>query len=192
MKIALRHPSGIDISFEGDENEFGRFLEFVATDLARIAPAPHDGVPSEDRETANQQSGPLSGEDQEGDDLGEPVHHRGEIDPRLLADTMERVKAKTDIDRVTVIAQAAVDAGLDGVTAKVAEEMYDQIGVPKPARMGRALFNAKERGFLRSAKHGTWRPTVNGENFARYGKKPSRGGRRLSASSKPTNQPDAS
>ncbi len=117
-----------------------------------------------------------SGQDTNGQEAGgsEP----DSLDPRAVAKTIERIGAKTDIERVTVIAQAAVDAGLPGIEYDAIDKLYGDMGIEKPARFAKAFSNAKGRGLVKSVKHGTWAPTVQGENYARFGTKPAKRPRR--------------
>jgi hypothetical protein len=175
MKIALSHPSGLEISFEGDAKDFDRFAEFLASDVATFAqglsPAtkPDREVPALEAPGANA-TGTYDA------DATPPDAGLSSLDPRAVAKRIESVEAKTDIDRVTVIAQAAVEAGLPGIDYPTIEKLYTDMGLEKPMRFAKAFSNAKTRGLVRSVQHGTWAPTVVGENYARFGKKPARRG----------------
>jgi hypothetical protein len=182
MKIALSHPSGLEISFEGDDKDFDRFAKFLATDVGifiqGLSPAkgPDLEVPALD----------APGADSDGAYDTDAMRSEADLsplDPRAVADRIETVHAKTDIDRVTVIAQAAVEAGLPGIDYPAIEKLYTAMGLEKPMRFAKAFSNARARGLVRSVQHGVWAPTVVGENYARFGKKPARRGavvRRLS------------
>jgi hypothetical protein len=165
MKIVLRHPSGFHIEFEGESDEFDRFEGLLTGDLSRFVRGLD--APSHDDELDDHN------DSLDGEDIADDTSPNGHIDPRALMARMTKVGATTDIDRVTVIAQAAVDAGLDGVNSELADALYTELGIPKPSRWSKAFSNAKTRGLVRSAKYGYWRPTVNGENFAKHGLKPS-------------------
>jgi hypothetical protein len=82
---------------------------------------------------------------------------------------MQAVGATTDIERVAVLAQLAVEAGRPGIDAATADDLYEELGYPKPPRWSRTFFNAKQRNFVRMQGRGVYRPTVQGENFARLG-----------------------
>jgi hypothetical protein len=172
MKISLRHPSGLEIEFEGDEKAFGRFAEFLSQDVGEfvrgLSPANIDNseVPPLALPEASTETAYDSGTAETNGGGGNPLN------PRVVAAHIERVEAKTDIDRVTVIAQAAVDAGLPGIDYATIEQLYTDMGLEKPMRFAKAFSNAKARGLVRSVKHGTWAPTVQGENYARFGTKP--------------------
>jgi hypothetical protein len=177
IKIALRHPSGLEIEFEGDENAFDRFAKFLAGDLGGfmrgVAPASAGELESSDRALR-----PIPLTSDEGSDggsgSGQPLGSNGAIDPRAVAAHMEQIGATADIERVTVIAQAAIDASLEGIDYETIERLYRDMGIPKPARFAKAFSNAKTRGLVKSVKHGVWATTVQGENYARYGQKPPR------------------
>jgi hypothetical protein len=172
MKLALRHPSGLEIEFEGDAEAFDRFAEFLAGDAGSFV----RGLNADN--AADTQGSELDAEQNGSEtspaDLTRPLGHDGLIDPRAVYARWAQVGANTEIERVTVVAQAAVDAGLGGIDYKTIDGLYDDVGQPKPPRFPKAFFNAKERGFLRSVKHGVWAPTIKGQNYARYGTKPSR------------------
>ena len=72
------------------------------------------------------------------------------------------------------MAQAAVDAGLEGIDFATAEQLYGDLGIRKPLRFPKAFSNAKTRGLVKNVKRGVWAPTVQGENYARYGEDASR------------------
>jgi hypothetical protein len=176
IKIGLRHPSGLEIEFEGDKDDFVAFAEFLAGDLGGFIRAitPANAVDSEISalEGAEDDEGTDDDEVTEGAALGSG----GAISPRAIAARIEQLGATTDIDRVTIVAQAAVDAGFEGIDYDTIEDLYTAMGIPKPARFAKAFSNAKTRGLVKSVKYGMWAPTVQGENYARYGKKPARRG----------------
>lgn len=95
-----------------------------------------------------------------------------QLDVRRIATELERVEAKSDIDRVTVFAQAAKDAGMEGINYETADRLYEELGIPKPSRWAKPFSNAKQRGLVRNLAYGLWGPTVAGENFARHGIRP--------------------
>jgi hypothetical protein len=168
MKIALRHPSGLEIEFEGDEEAFKSFVHFLGSGVQPFV----QGLESRSEQDRAQDQDGASDTDDGGDENGEDAFDGNALDPRTLAVRMEKVGAKTDIERVTVMAQAAVDAGRDGLDSKLADSLYDQLGFPKPSRWSKAFSNAKARGLVRSPKYGFWAPTVHGENYAKHGTKP--------------------
>lgn len=171
FKIALRHPSGLEIEFEGDEAAFDRFEKFLAGDVGEFVQrletrsrTPQDNP----QDLVGEQNGEGNSENDLIPDSSKP------LDPHAILGVFNEREAKTDIERVTILAQLAVDAGESGINAKLADELYDKLGVPKPSRWAKAFSNAKAKGLVRSEKHGVWRPTVNGENYAKHGTKPPR------------------
>jgi hypothetical protein len=180
IKIGLRHPSGLEIEFEGDKDDFAAFAEFLASDLGGFVHAltPVDAGSQQVSLPSGGQNGGAGAIEQDDDDdtsdAGGPLGASGEINARAVASRIEQLAASTDIERVTIIAQAALDAGLDGIDYDTIEVLYSDMGVPKPARFAKAFSNAKQRGLVKSIKYGVWAPTVQGENYARYGQKPAR------------------
>jgi hypothetical protein len=156
MKVMIKLPSGLELSFEGDEPSFDRFTALL-TDMPGFVETLGAGQIPDD--TANNGQGAL-----------EPSPGRSDnaLDPKAIAERFTRVGASTDIDRVTVIAQAAMEAGMDGVDFVTAERIYDALALRKPAKWKAAFGNAKSRGYVQSAGAiGRWKPTVPGENFAK-------------------------
>ncbi len=175
MKISLRHPSGLEIEFEGDDKAFDRFAKFLAGDLSGFVRGLGPGKPGD---LPQLQSGdPESkGDAAQGTADGEsqPLGDSQVIDAHAVAAHMESIGATSDIDRVTVIAHAALEAGLEGIDYATIDKLYGEMGFAKPARFAKAFSNAKTRGLVRSVKHGVWATTVQGQNYARLGQKPSR------------------
>jgi hypothetical protein len=179
LKISLRHPSGLEIDFEGDGEEFDRFAAFLSDKLSGLIGVA--GPPRAGNGTVLALDPPSDTSDTADDELPVVLGQNGQIDARALGAQLERLDARTEIERVTVIAQAAIDAGLEGIDYDTIPRIYDDLGIPKPPRFAKAFSNAKDRGFVKSVKGGVWAPTVQGENFARYGKRPARRARRGSA-----------
>jgi hypothetical protein len=160
MKITVRTPGGGEISFEGDPEEFNRFTEFLADPPAAFVGALQStAAPRTDTE-AEHPAVPA---------IAPTTPGSGYIDPNALAQALERVGARTDIERVTVMAQAAVDAGLDGIDYPTVERLFGELGQPRPGKVRATFGNAKRRGLVRNVASGRWRPTVAGENYAKYG-----------------------
>lgn len=181
MKLALRHPSGLEIEFEGDTDEFDRFAQFLAGEVGGFV----RGLNANEAEESADTDPDAAGEDEE-TAIGQTSRSLGRdsvIDAKAVYARWTEVGASTEIERVTIVAQAAIDAGLEGIDYKTIDRIYDDVGQPKPPRFPKAFFNAKEKGFLRSVKHGVWAPTIKGQNYARYGTKPPARGRRLSTGS---------
>lgn len=159
MKIELHLPSGLRITFEGDEAAFDRFTQFLTEPPSFVESLGH-GPALQAPDQPLELRAP-SGED------AEPVDDA--LSPRGLHDRLARVGATTDIERVTVIAQAAVEAGKEGLDYSTVDRLYVELGLRKPARWPKTFANAKTRNLVRSVGQGVWRPTVVGENFARFG-----------------------
>ncbi len=162
MKITIQHPAGLDVSFEGDVPEFERFLELLNS-LPELFGA-LSATPAADPAVR----------------LGADGHAApaiaGQINVQWLAQTLSRVGATTDIERVTVMAYAAKEAGLGGIDYALAERLYDELGQPKPGKIRATFSNAKIRGYVQNVGSGVWLTTVPGDNFARYGQRQLRRG----------------
>lgn len=152
MKITIRHPAGLEIQFEGEVSEFDRFTGFL-TDLPAFVGT----------------LGPTATLPLEANGSSESGSTGGGIDARSVLDKLQAVGATTDIERVTVMAVMAHDAGLPGIDYATVERLYVELGMPKPATLRATFSNAKQKGYVRSVGSGAWAPTVNGENFARHG-----------------------
>jgi hypothetical protein len=158
MKVMIKLPSGLELSFEGDEPSFDRFTTlltdmpgFVETLGVNQLPPPPGGNNGGGKALA-----PLTGNSDD------------PLDPKVLGDRLARVGATSDIERVTVIAQAGIEAGMDGMDFATAERIYDALALRKPAKWKAAFGNAKTKGYMQSAGAiGRWKPTVPGENFAK-------------------------
>lgn len=168
MKISITLPAGLQVDFEGDSDEFGLFKEAFPglPEMVANAPAQVAHTPDTLRTTTGASSTDANGESQP-----QPVARTG-IDVHALDERLREVGATTDIERVTVMTQVVVESGLPAIDYPTAAKLFEDLGLRKPAKMRAAFQNAKTRGFLRSVGQGSWRPTVAGENFARYGRKP--------------------
>jgi hypothetical protein len=159
MKLSLTLPTGLKIEFEGDPDDFDRFSGLIErlpalTETLGAAP-PVD--PSGD-EPEQQQQLPLGSGDR-----GSP------LDPKALSARFTRVGATNHIERVTVIAQAAVEDGQEGVDFPTTARIYAALAIPKPGSWKNTFGNAKTKGLVLNVSPGRWKPTIPGENFARYG-----------------------
>jgi hypothetical protein len=152
MKLGLELPSGLRITFEGDDASFDRFTAFLGDVPGLIESFGVHELPGGEGENAAQL--PPGGD---------------ALSPRLVDERIRAVGATTDIERVTVLAQLAVEGGRDGIDYDTAARIYTDLGLPKPPRWSRTFANAKTRNLVRSAARGLWRPTIQGENFARLG-----------------------
>jgi hypothetical protein len=152
MKITIDLPGPVGLTFEGDPDEFEKFSGFVSKLPSLVGEI---GPPVEaERQTQNG-----SGDDD--DDDASP------LDPATLQARFSKVGASTDIDRVTVIAQAAVEAKLDGANFELADSIYDALALAKPARWKVTFGNARTKGYLQNVGRGIYKPTVPGQNYAR-------------------------
>jgi hypothetical protein len=158
VKITIRHPAGLEIAFEGEPPEFDRFTSFLTELPAFVGTLGPTGatVPT------SQLGSGLSGN---ADSAAPP----GSIDARLVADQLATVGASTDMERVTVMAHFAQEAGLGGVDYAMVDRLYTELGMRKPTKMRATFSNAKQKGYVRSVGNGVWAATVTGENFARHG-----------------------
>ena len=163
MRLTIRHPAGLEISFEGDEAEFERFTRFLADPPSLVGILSAEAPVGETHQTL-------------------PPPPAGAIRPQGVAERMRAVGASSDVERVTVMAQLAVEAGRDGIDYPEVNRLFEALGERKPANLRQTFANAKRSGFVRSAGQGRWAPTVVGENFGRLGTRPRRGvtGRRAS------------
>lgn len=177
MKISLKLASGATLEFEGDGEEFERISAFLSNPPpALTASAP---VSAQAVIPAGVQHGDLGGEG-----LGEEVPP---LDARNVATRLEGVGARSDMERVTVMAQLAVEAGEDGLDYGTVGRLYTELGFRKPPRFPKTFSNAKTAGLLRSVKYGLWRPTVKGENYALGHGRPKDGGARRASAPSRTN-----
>lgn len=181
-KIAIRL-RGFEIEFEGDDTAWAQFAKFVSGDLQRVvdglgvARGTDDGPGgTPDDDTSNGGAG-----DSDAPPPPPPPPGTDALNPRAVEARMKEVGASTDIDRVTVMAQAAVDAGLPGLDYPTVGRLYTALALRKPPTWRATFSNAKQRGYIESVAQGVWKPTVPGENFARYGDRKSTTGKRRKA-----------
>jgi hypothetical protein len=95
-----------------------------------------------------------------------------EIDIAALAEQLDEVGAKTDIERCTVMAHFAVKAGRRGIDSALADSLYTELALPKAGVWRSTFQNAKRSGMVKSVGKGAWAPTHAGENFATHGIRP--------------------
>jgi hypothetical protein len=157
MKISLELPNGARIEFEGGNEEFKLFTDFLADPPELV-----DGLGSMTPQLA---AAAVQNANVKPAELG-PADP---LDPQHVAERLKAVSASTDIERVTVMAQLAVEAGRDGIDYRTVEQLYGDLGLKKPPRFTKTFSNAKTRNLVKSVSQGIWRPTVPGENFARLG-----------------------
>ncbi len=149
MKVSLKLANGATLDFEGDEDEFERVSAFL-------------GDPPESL-TAGRVDDEAGGEGQQ------PKRGSGSaLDPANVAARLDEVGARSDQERITVMAQLAVDGGSDGIDYETLNSLYGELGLKKPAQFPtKTLSNAKYAGLMKMVSQGIWRPTCIGENFAK-------------------------
>jgi hypothetical protein len=153
MKISLKLANGATLEFEGDAADFERVQEFLAE--------PPDSLTA-DPPAGSHLTPPDAGGERGGAPNGAP------LEPAVVAARLEEVGANNDQERVTVIAQLAIDAGRDGVDYDTLNHLYSELAFKKPAQFPtKTLSNAKSSGLVAMVKPGVWRPTYRGENFAK-------------------------
>lgn len=150
MKITIELPGPVSLTFEGDGEEFERFTGFVS-ELPELIGEIGPVAPTELG---------AGGEGAARDETGSP------LEPAVLQARFARVGASNDIERVTVIAQAAVEAGREGAVFEMADTTYTALALSKPARWKVTFGNARSKGYLQNVGRGIYKPTVPGENFA--------------------------
>ncbi len=151
MKISLKLANGATLDFEGDAAEFERLSAFLAEPPESMTA---DAPAAEPRTEPAAPDGP------------QPANADA-LEPANVAQRLEHVGARNDQERVTVMAQLAVDQGGDGIDYPTLNSLYTELGVAKPAQFPtKTLANAKSSGLMRMVKQGLWKPTFRGENFA--------------------------
>lgn len=155
MKITIELPGPVSLTFDGEAEEFERFSGFVSELPELIGELGPLTTPQ-----LNEGSGG-DAEDEGGGSDSNP------LDPQALQTRFSQVGASTDIERVTVIAQAAVEAGREGADFALADKTYVSLALAKPARWKVTFGNARTRGYLQNVGRGVYKPTVPGENYAR-------------------------
>jgi hypothetical protein len=162
MKFTIRN-GPTTLEFEGELEEFNRLADEVdipADLLARMRTG-SAAIPLSDEHDDEHK-----GEDDDNDGI---TAVSGSIDVRALHERLATLEAKSDIDRITVMAHEAREAGLEGIDYGTAERLFVELGERKPGRIRATFQNAKARGLVRPAGRGVWAPTVAGENYARLG-----------------------
>jgi hypothetical protein len=152
MKISLKLANGATLEFDGDEAEFQRVAEFLAEPPESLTAASQElpDAPPPDSDPGNAGS-----------------NERGSLTPAAVADRLNRIGVANDQERVTVIAQMAVEAGGEGIDYDTLTTLYTELGFPTPAQFPAKTFsNAKASGLVVPVKPGLWRPTYRGANFA--------------------------
>jgi hypothetical protein len=172
MKLEVTLPSGTRLAFEGEREDFDHMSELlnlpevIGTGFQASAPVLPPSNPP--------------GHGGDGGGNGEGADETP-IDPRALTERLQEVGVSKHTERVTVMAQVAVEAGREGIDFATAERLYRAIGEPRPANWKSAFSNARVAGLVQNVGRGLYRPTTRGENFALYGAEASgRTGRRRS------------
>jgi hypothetical protein len=162
MKLII-HNGATAFEFEGELAELDRLAEMIEIPrnlLSRL------------RAGANAIDTPANVEqDSHGARAPAVARGGGEIDVRALSELFRTREAKSDVDRVTLMAHVAIEAGLPGIDYETAERLFVELGERKPTRIRATFQNAKVRGLVRTVGRGIWTPTVVGENYARLGYK---------------------
>jgi hypothetical protein len=150
-QFTIKWPNGAELTYEGDVS-FDELLDL----LNRETPALLASTPPV---SSQARSEPKAEARSTGFDF-----------PSIEA-RFQEIQARTDVERVTVMAQVAVDAGLPGLDLATAENVYRELGHRMPGNWRSTFSNAQTRGYLRNVERGLWRPTAAGENFARRGER---------------------
>lgn len=165
IKLSLKHPSGLEVSFEGEADTLDQVIALLKAELPDALKGLEPGS-----------APPRTGD--KGSDGKPPPRPQGgpgpgtPLDPLSLAEEFERVGAKTDIERITVIAQAAKDSiGREGLDYDTADQVYLELGLKRPSQWRSTFSNARTRGYLRNTGRNVWVTTVMGENFALLGER---------------------
>lgn len=150
MKISLRLPNGATLEFEGDKSEFERLSKFLES--------PPDSLAAEVVPVGSTGGGAASG----------AISGQASLEPAAVLQRLDQVGVNNDQERVTVMAQLAMDTGKEGIDYATLNHLYTELALRKPAQFPtKALANAKSSGLVRMVKPGIWRTTFRGENFAK-------------------------
>jgi hypothetical protein len=171
-QFTVKWPNGAEVTFEGDVS-FSDLQEFLNS--AEPPPALRGDGRSQQPPIRNGNGG---------DEEPTPIS----LDPLRIEAQFEQVGARTDVERVTVLAWAAREAGAPGLDRETAAHIYRELGLPTPGNWRSTFSNAATRGYIVHEGRGIWRPTSPGENFARLGQRrpsPARRRRRANQDSLP-------
>jgi hypothetical protein len=154
-QFTVKWPNGAEITYEGDVS-FAELQEFLDREelppALRTPPRGGNGMQQEQHEELEER----------------PVIA---LDPAQVEAQLEKVGARTDVERVTVLAWAAREAGAPGIDAETATRIYRELGLRMPGVWRSTFSNAATRGYIVSEGRGYWRPTSPGENYARLGQR---------------------
>jgi hypothetical protein len=167
-QFTVKWANGAEVTFEGDVT-FEEVRDFLNSEPPALVVAPAPGVlrakasPERDIDLGEDETPPMPS-----------------LDANYIEARLQEVGAKTDVERVTVMAAAAVEAGLPGLSIETAGELYKDLALRMPGVMRSTFSNAQTRGYLDNVGKGTFKPTSAGLNFARLGiRKPSPAKRRV-------------
>jgi hypothetical protein len=153
-QFTIKWPNGAELTYEGDV-AFDELLDLLDRETPTLlAAAPIVPRPNERNR-----------------DEGEGQDRPDRFDFPTIEARFQEVQARTDVERVTVLAQIAIDAGMPGLDITTAENIYRELGQRMPGNWRSTFSNAQTRGYLRNVERGVWRTTAAGENFARRGER---------------------
>lgn len=156
-QLTIKWPNGTELAFDG-EMSFEQMRELLDSELPPLLA----NVPGARRTPVA-----ASSDDKEEGEQEESAPSR--IDFAYLDARLEEVGARTDVERITVFAQVAVDAGAPGLDIPTAENWYRQLALRMPGVWRSTFGNAQARGYLQNVGRGLWSPTSAGMNFALRG-----------------------
>lgn len=155
-QFTIKWPNGAEVTYEGDVS-FSDLEKF----LAQETPPPLLNVPAS---PARSQTNSDAAANLQAD-------RAMSLDPALVEAQFAQVGAKSDIERATILAYLAQEAGLPGIDIPASEKVYRELGLPMPGAWRSTFSNAQTRGYLINAGRGVYRPTSAGLNFARLGQR---------------------
>jgi hypothetical protein len=155
-QFTIKWPNGAEISFEGDV-DFSDLEGFLQGNVPPVF-----GSPATAREEARVRAA---------DETDEEERPTITLIPGTVEARFEEVGARTDVERVAVMAYEAVRAGFPGIDVPTAENVYRELALRMPGVWRSTFSNAQTRGYIKSAGQGFWAPTSAGDNFARLGQR---------------------
>jgi hypothetical protein len=163
IKLNLKHPSGFEFSYEGPEEGLQAALAVVSEELKTTLQVAANPVPKP----------VVAAHAATGDDDAAQADSAEDtpLDARAIAERFEAVGARTDIERLTVVAQAAIEAGHDGLDYGTLDRVFLEMGLKRPPKWRPTFSNARTRGYVQNIGRGLWKPTVIGQNFALLGER---------------------
>jgi hypothetical protein len=157
-QFTIKWPNGAELTYEGDVSfaELVELLDQEAPPLLAMSGAA--------------QSPPLP-RDPAGGGKGTEDGKPSPVDFAHINSRFQEIGARTDVERITIMAQIAVDAGAPGLDIPTAENWYRELGLRMPGLWRSTFANAQTRGYIKNVSRGVWAPTAPGENFARHGER---------------------